>query len=150
MDGFAAVWWTVKIHLLGAIGSLGLVQEKNMCDERAVSSVRLSQMVALFGDHPDVSRRAVRFPLRDLVATAEFAGDAGAQDDEMEIVVRDMSLSGMGFTSTRAIKAGTHLAVRINMPGRDEEVWRCVVVRCRALGRGGHRIGASFFNGVFE
>lgn len=107
-------------------------------------------MVALFGDHPDVSRRAVRFPLRDLVATAGLASDAGGNEDQIEIVVRDMSLSGVGFTATRAIKSGTHLAVRINMPGCEEEVWRCVVVRCRALGRRGHRIGATFFNGVYE
>ncbi|MGD1276102.1 MAG: hypothetical protein ABR964_02615 [Tepidisphaeraceae bacterium] len=91
---------------------------------------------------PDMDRR--RSPRQAYVATAWISGESGNPGSDHQVVVFDLSLHGVGFTSDEPFEPETIHWMILGSGGLRASS-RLRMVTCREREAGGYDCGAEFF-----
>jgi len=91
---------------------------------------------------PDVDRR--RSPRQPYVATAWISGESGNPGTDHQVVVFDLSLHGVGFTSDEPFEPEAIHWMILGSGGLRASS-RIRIITCRVRDQGGHDCGAEFY-----
>ncbi len=116
-----------------------------MVHEASVPSIHLlGQIFTRFGGRPSTdSYGFLRWPLTGCRGTMRIQRPEG-KSKRFDILVTDLSLTGIGFVMTDEIECGMRLIIELSLPGLPEQKWSCRAVHVLLAEQGEYRGGAAF------